>query len=545
MEQPGKRSKAGGGQQAKSGNAKSSSSQGNYFGEESDNAYAAGDCLQRRMENIAHKRWYLDSGCTNHITNQKSDFITFMPLSARVRVGGENWLNVAGIGTVQKVLRTSRGLCTLLLHDTRYVPELQCSLFSVRRQTRKTLPPNQRVRVHFDDDDDCAIVKVQSASAAARIDDTNLYHLELESPPDVVMVVSSTSEQSASLWHVRLGHPGRNVFNALFRHVDWPLANVGLRVDETFHCESCVKGKLTQKSFHTVNISDREWLVGEFVHIDVWGPYAIASYSGKRYFALFVDEASRFSTLFLLENRSEVYAKFELLYEYVKTQLKVRMKKLRCDNARELTSLCRMCEKKHGMECSLTVKQTPEQNGIAERMIRTVTERMRCLLAHFQLPQDLWAEAAVTAAYYANIVPNATKGMQVPFAVWHRETPAYSQLRTFGCAVLAYVDKVERKKMDPKAREAIFVGYSREQRGYRLLDSKTNQAFYSHTAVFYESKPGRVFTGQIHPESSTTEYLGVDDGVMENIPSILEAAHNDRLGGAEDEEHQHLGDVEG
>ncbi|KAF4149477.1 hypothetical protein GN958_ATG01292 [Phytophthora infestans] len=135
--------------------------------------------------------------------------------------------------------------------------------------------------------------------------------------------------------------------------------------------------------------------------------------------------------------------------------------------------------------------------------------------------------------------------MQVPFAVWHRETPAYSQLRTFGCAVLAYVDKVERKKMDPKAREAIFVGYSREQRGYRLLDSKTNQAFYSHTAVFYESKPGRVFTGQIHPESSTTEYLGVDDGVMENIPSILEAAHNDRIGGAEDEEHQHLGDVEG
>ncbi|KAE9073788.1 hypothetical protein PF005_g25281 [Phytophthora fragariae] len=38
-----------------------------------------------------------------------------------------------------------------------------------------------------------------------------------------------------------------------------------------------------------------------------------------RYFALFVDEASRFSTLFLMKDRTDVYAKFQFYYERVKT----------------------------------------------------------------------------------------------------------------------------------------------------------------------------------------------------------------------------------
>ncbi|POM61391.1 hypothetical protein PHPALM_29598, partial [Phytophthora palmivora] len=203
-----------------------------------------------------------------------------------------------------------------------------------------------------------------------------------------------------------------------------------------------------------------------------------------------------------MKHRSEVREKFTLYYEHVKTQLKVRMKKIRCDNARELTALGDTCKRNYGMECSLTVKHTPEQNGVAERMIRTVSERMRCLLVHFELPEGLWAEAANTAAYCVNIVPNTTRSMEVPYAVWFRETPAYTRLRTFGCAVLAYIDKVERKKLNARAREAIFVGYSRERRGYRLLDCKTNKAFYSHTLVFDEDRPGRILLGSDRARST-------------------------------------------
>ncbi|GMF15428.1 unnamed protein product [Phytophthora fragariaefolia] len=232
--------------------------------------------------------------------------------------------------------------------------------------------------------------------------------------------------------------------------------------------------------------------------------------------------------MYLMSTRDETYEKFEQYYEQVKTHLNVRMKEQHNDNAKEILKLGGICSKKYGMEYSTSVKHTPEQNGVAERMIRTLSERMRCMLNHFPLPQEMWAEAAITATYNVNIVPNSTRDMEVPYAIWHRKMPAYSKLRGFGCAVLAYVDKVERWKMDAKAREAVFVGYSRDDKGYRLLDSKMGKSFYSHTPVFFEEKSGRLPQQKLSSPSPTashaptTEYLGVDKRVMQKLPSLMD-----------------------
>jgi uncharacterized protein YfbU (UPF0304 family) len=66
----------------------------------------------------------------------------------------------------------------------------------------------------------------------------------------------------------------------------------------------------------------------------------------------------------------------------VKTQQHVRMKALRSDNAKDFKKLQSTCESKFGMEFDSSIKHTPEQNGVAERMVRTITERMRCMLVH-------------------------------------------------------------------------------------------------------------------------------------------------------------------
>ncbi|GMF35416.1 unnamed protein product [Phytophthora fragariaefolia] len=85
--------------------------------------------------------------------------------------------------------------------------------------------------------------------------------------------------------------------------------------------------------------------------------------------------------------------------------------------------------------------------------------------------------------------------------------------------------------MDARVKEALFVGYSRERRGYRLLDSKTNRSFYSHTVVFYETKPGRILLKEdmATPYVPTAEYLDIDDATMQNIPSLLEELQSDEI----------------
>lgn len=132
----------------------------------------------------------------------------------------------------------------------------------------------------------------------------------------------------------------------------------------------------------------REFLIGENVHVDTWGPYAEPSYGRYMYFAVFVDDANRFLTVYLLEHRSEVYHKSEEYYERVTTQQNVRINALRSDNAKELKRLQNMCESKFEREFDSCIKHMPEQNGFAERMVRTITERMRCMLVYFDLSRS-------------------------------------------------------------------------------------------------------------------------------------------------------------
>ncbi|XP_054260520.1 uncharacterized protein LOC128985164 [Macrosteles quadrilineatus] len=47
----------------------------------------------------------------------------------------------------------------------------------------------------------------------------------------------------------------------------------------------------------------------------------------------------------------------------------------------------------------LTYSGTPQQNGVAERMNRTLNDMARCLLIEANLPQTFWAEAVATAAH--------------------------------------------------------------------------------------------------------------------------------------------------
>ncbi|KAE8960414.1 hypothetical protein PR002_g30222 [Phytophthora rubi] len=58
-----------------------------------------------------------------------------------------------------------------------------------------------------------------------------------------------------------------------------------------------------------------------------------------------------------------------------------------------------------------------------------------------------------------------------------------------------------------------------------------NKAFYSHTAVFYEDKPGRILLkdGTEAPTVPTSEYLDIDATTLQNIPALLEEAQAEEI----------------
>lgn len=95
----------------------------------------------------------------------------------------------------------------------------------------------------------------------------------------------------------------------------------------------------------------------------------------------FIDEYSRKVFVYFIKSKYQVYSKFSEFQKFVENQSGKRIKAFRSDNG---TEYCNGRMKKmfieSGIEHQITVPYTPQQNGMSERMNRTIIEKTRCLL---------------------------------------------------------------------------------------------------------------------------------------------------------------------
>ena len=138
-----------------------------------------------------------------------------------------------------------------------------------------------------------------------------------------------------------------------------------------------------------------------------------------------------------------------------------KIKTLRTDNGGEYTSKeFQLYLEQHGIVHQPTVAYSPQQNGVAERMNRTLMDLVRSMLHAKNMEKPFWAEALQTATYIRNRVtsrslPNDT----TPFHRWHGKAPNLSHVRIFGSLCRCIHPKSKVKSLDTRSREAIFVGY--------------------------------------------------------------------------------------
>ena len=161
---------------------------------------------------------------------------------------------------------------------------------------------------------------------------------------------------------------------------------------------------------------------------------------------------------------------------------------LRTDNGGEyLSKEFEEYLKLKGIRHELTIAHTPEQNGVAERMNRTLMESARAMIAHAGLSNEYWAEAVATAVYLKNRTTSAVKEGMTPYEKWYKRKPDISHLKVFGCVAYAHIPDCERRKLDKKAEKLHFVGYCKNSKGYRLLDEKTRTIVKRRDVTFNES----------------------------------------------------------
>ncbi|GKC30587.1 putative ribonuclease H-like domain-containing protein, partial [Tanacetum coccineum] len=146
------------------------------------------------------------------------------------------------------------------------------------------------------------------------------------------------------------------------------------------------------------------------------------------------------------------------------------------------------CEKKD-IKKEFSVARTPQQNGVAERRIRTLIEAARTLLADSKLPTTFWSELVNTACYVQNRVLVVKPHNKTPYELFRGRTPALSFMRPFGCHVTILNTLDYLGKFDGKSDEGFFIGYSMNSKAFKVYNIRTRKVKENLHIRFLEDKP--------------------------------------------------------
>lgn len=428
----------------------------------------------------------LDSGATDHIVNSKKVFTSYVELPTPLKIGvAKNGASILAFGKGRIEVTTNLNIQGSI-DDVLYSPEVRYNLLSVNRIQQTGMS------VNFGNNG----VKIYGKNNKCFMTGDNINNLfsitfKINNSLRYLNLVKESHQDYAKeykLWHGRLGHLNKQKINMLKNVVDENDSKIfdNLVIPSDELCEPCILGKQARlpfaKSKDKSNNNNRPLFI---IHSDVCGPIKPSTVDDKNYFVTFIDDFTHYTVTYLMYAKSEVLKCFQDFVAKSENLFNHKVTNLYCDNGREYLSnefkdYC-VCK---GITYHLTVPYTPQQNGVSERMNRTLTEMARTLVTSAKLSKIFWGEAILTSTYLTNRLPTkALSNNKTPYEMWHNKKPKISHLRIFGST--AYVhDKTKVSKFDEKSFKAILVGY--DQNGYKLFNTENNQFLIARDVVFDE-----------------------------------------------------------
>ncbi|CAA7053586.1 unnamed protein product [Microthlaspi erraticum] len=312
-----------------------------------DNNYQGQDPAQvfstLQSSDVTGKEWYPDSDASTHVTASQENLQTSTPYEGNdtIMVADGAFLPITHVGSTNITSATGN----LPLKDVLVCPEIRKSLLSQREPRVKGLYTleNQRLEVLY-----------SNRQCAATED----------------------------MWHHRLGHSNIKVLQQLQSSKE-----ISINKSRTkLICEPCQMGKCSRLQFFP-SLSSRVLGPLDKVHCDLWGPSPIVSNLEFKYYAVFIDDFSRFSWFYPLRAKSEFFSVFTAFQKLVENQFGTKIKVFQSDGGGEFVN---KELKQHLLNCGishlLSCPYTPQQNGLAERKHRHVVELGLSMLFHSNTP---------------------------------------------------------------------------------------------------------------------------------------------------------------
>ena len=176
--------------------------------------------------------------------------------------------------------------------------------------------------------------------------------------------------------------------------------------------------KAIQKPIAKIREGERSKEVGMLVWSDVWGPAPVEMLGGRRYYVTFTDDHSCLTYLCTLCQKSETFLAYQQFKAWLDHQLMAKICMLHSDRGgKYMGNKFVMYLKCQGTVQRLMTHDMPQHNSVAERLNRTIFERVQALLHASRLPKFLWGEAAHHVMWLKNRTPTKVLDGLTPYEV--------------------------------------------------------------------------------------------------------------------------------
>nr|ABF95048.1 retrotransposon protein, putative, unclassified [Oryza sativa Japonica Group] len=377
--------------------------------------------------------WVVDSGCTNHMTGERSMFTSLDEENGTREniVFGDD-----GKGKLQFIIRFS------IMDDSSvaFKGKLKGDLYLV----------------DFD------------------VDRVN---------PEACLIAKSSM---GWLWHHRLAHVGMQNLATLLKgeHI-LGLTNVTFEKDRV--CSACQAGKQVGNPHPIKNIMTTTRPL-ELLHMDLFGPVAYISIGGNKYVFVIVDDFSRFTWVYFLHDKSKAQDVFKRFAKQAQNLYDLTIKRVRSDNGGEFknTQVEEFLDEE-GIKHEFSAPYDPPQNGIVERKNRTLIEAARAMLDEYKTSDVFWAEAVSTACHAINRLYLHKILKKTSYELLSGKKPNVSYFRVFGSKCFILSKRPCSSKFSPKVDEGFLLGYESNAHAYRVFNKTSGIVEVTRDVIFDES----------------------------------------------------------
>ena len=234
-------------------------------------------------------------------------------------------------------------------------------------------------------------------------------------------------------------------------------------------CEFCIVTKMSKEKLRK-KTSERSKVPGEVLNIDM-KLFDAPTIHNEWYYLVGVDEATSYHMVELLKKKNDARAIMEAWFQFVKTQQGRPVKKVRTDNAPELSGkeVRKAFMNNYGIVVVTSPPYMQRHNGIAEAGVKLSDTLAMVYLRQSGLGSKFRGYATKYAVKIINLMPAPARATTRE-ELWSKSgKPTISRARAFGCLGMAYTHTEGKGVNEEKGKLAVYLGFGNEDHEFYMV----------------------------------------------------------------------------